>query len=382
MAPLPHICHISLLNPAIHSRIFFKMALSQVRAGFRVTIIAQDPASAPYMREGVQIIPLGIFGRLSWRRIWSVRKLARLARRQAADIYQVHTVELLATAKRLKQVLPHAKIVYDMHEDYVANILHADYYSEWMRPKLAEKVRSAQEDFVKWGDGLILAETCFQRILPFEQERVAVVRNKFQPPQAALAPRLDLANPALPMMLYTGTIAENWGVLDAIMLWERLNQIAPINLVIAGHSQDAKLLAQIRGKIDASGHSGRFALVGGENYVPFEELVALIKGCTFGVALYKLKENIKDRIPTKFYEFMAQGKCLIFTANPAWERLNAETPFGLVLPQGSDSEALTPFWAELQGLGKELAHSPLPQSAWSWETEAPKMLDLMHKLIS
>ena len=136
-----HICHLSLLNPAIHSRIFFKMARSQVRAGYRVTIVAQDPAPAPYVREGVQIIPIGVFGRLSWRRIWAVFKIARIAKRLAADIYQVHTVELLSTAQKIKQKLPRTRVIFDMHEDYVANIMHADYYGERSRKPLAQRVQ-------------------------------------------------------------------------------------------------------------------------------------------------------------------------------------------------------------------------------------------------
>src|SRR5687768_1730874 len=106
-----HICHLSLLNPAIHSRIFFKMALSQVQAGYRVSIIAQDPARAPYMREGVEIVPLGVFGRLSWRRLWSLGRMRRLAQGLAADVYQIHTVELLGLARKLKQRLPKAKVI-------------------------------------------------------------------------------------------------------------------------------------------------------------------------------------------------------------------------------------------------------------------------------
>lgn len=380
MADALHICHISLLNPAIHSRIFFKMALSQVQAGYRVTIIAQDPAPAPYLREGVEIIPLGVFGRLSWRRIWYSWRFSRIARRVGADIYQIHTVELLATGKKLKQALSRAKVVYDMHEDYVANILHADYYSEWSRPKLAARVIAVQDDFCKWGDGLILAEDCFQALLPFDPDRTVVARNKFRAPAIVPATKLDLADPKLPMMLCTGTIAENWGIFKAVSLWAEFNKFSAVNLVIAGHSQDAALLQELQLRVNATGLSGRFVLVGGSSYVPFEQLVALIKVCTFGVALYQLKENIKDRIPTKFYEFMAAGKPLVYSENPIWDSMNAHSKFGVVLPKAWTSEDAMTVFNQVKTLSTELQQHPLPSAAWSWDSESPRMLELMAKL--
>jgi glycosyltransferase involved in cell wall biosynthesis len=375
-----HICHISLLNPAIHSRIFFKMALSQVRAGYRVSIIAQDPAPAPYLREGIEIIPLGVFGRLSWRRIWYSWRFSKLAQRVQADIYQIHTVELLGAGKKLKKALPRCQVVFDMHEDYVANILFADYYPKASRPKLAARVKAVQENFCKWGDGLILAEECFQGILPFPSERTIVAANKFQAPSAVAPPRLVLQDPNLPMMLCTGTIAMNWGIFRAVDLWVEMNKFQPINLVVAGHSQDDGVIDAIQNRVKTNGLAHRFALVGGTTYVPYEELVALIKVCTFGVALYQLKENIKDRIPTKFYEFMAAGKPLIFSENPIWESLNRRSQFGVAVPEKADADSVRVVLSKLAMLSSALEVQPLRPEVWSWDSEAPKMLDLMRRL--
>lgn len=375
-----HICHLSLLNPAIHSRIFFKMALSQVEAGYRVSIIAQDSMKRPYMREGVQVIPIGVFGRLSWRRLWCARRVARLAQKLGADVYQVHTVELLAMAKRLKQALPKARVVYDMHEDYVSNILHADYYSEWARPRLAAKVRRIQDHFSHWGDGLIYAEDCFQGTVPFSPARMAIVRNKYQPPARTQLPPLHLRDTSLPMMLYAGTIAENWGILHAIDLWKMLNATHPLNLVVAGHSQDTRLLQRIHAQVAGTQLKDRFAMLGGDHYLPFENLVALIQACTFGVALYRLKENIKDRIPTKFYEFMAQGRPLLFTKNPAWEALNVRHPFGWPLSWPPDAEAVQQLWDQIHWHRSHGFPAPVPQHVWSWKHEAESMLGLIRSI--
>jgi glycosyltransferase involved in cell wall biosynthesis len=389
MASKPlHICHLSLLNPAIHSRIFFKMATTQVAAGHRVSIIAQDPSPVPYLRDGVQIYPIREFGRLSWRRLWLPRRIGRMAAELEADVYQVHTVELLGVGRKLKQESQRARVIFDMHEDYVANVLFADYYAEWTRARLANRIQGAQYDFARWGDGLILAEDCFQGIIPFDPERTAIVRNKYQAPREVPQPKLHLQELGLPMMLHTGTIAENWGVGRALELWIRLNSYQPLNLVIAGHSQDRKVIAQVHQVVEMAGLRERFCLLGGQDYLPYEDIVALIKACTFGTALYSLKRNIQDRIPTKFYEFMACNKPLVFTQNPAWDALNLTHPFGRSMvwpPEEADYSALlkwigAPPSSVASRIAPAIPFPPAPPTAWSWESEAPVMLDLIRKL--
>jgi glycosyltransferase involved in cell wall biosynthesis len=376
-----HICHLSLLNPAVHSRIFFKMARTQVAAGFRVTIIAQDSARVPYKRDGVTIVPLGVFGRLSWRRICSVGRLRRMAKKLKADVYQIHTVELLGVGKQLKQALPQAKVVYDVHEDYVANILYADYYAEWSRAKLADRVRVAQDDFQQWGDGLIYAEKCFEGLIPFDSNRTVVVQNKYQPPNVDEVRAFQLPV-GMPMMLVSGTLAENWGIFNAIDLWIAINRLHPLVLVMAGHSQDANLVDEAIQRAKESGFGDRFLMVGGKSYVPYEEIVALTKVCTFGVALYALKANIKERIPTKFFEFMAHQKPILFTANEAWDDLNEQLDFGMSISWPPTQDNIVRIVERFLMKPNDFYRKPISKTDWSWETESQAMLDLMRKILA
>ena len=354
------------------------MALAQVEAGYEVSIIAQDAAKQPYMREGVKIIPIGVFGRLSFRRILSIWSISRKAKALKADVYQIHAVELLALGKQLKKQLPKAKIVWDMHEDYVANILYADYYSDGSRKQLAARVANLQQDFCKWGDGLVLAEECFHSVLDFPAERTAIVRNKFQLPTSAIA--AENTQMAMPMMVCTGTIAEDWGVFRAIELWKALNKRQKVALVIAGHAQDGTILAKIEEAVAASGLGKQFLLLGGKEYLPFETIVQWIRSSTFGIALYDPKQNIKDRIPTKFYEFMAQNKPLVFSKNPAWDALNARLNFGLSVDWPLEDRDLDAIEAKLLHQDAIQSWEKIPKEEWSWEAEKAGMLDLLSKI--
>ncbi|MEL6843914.1 MAG: hypothetical protein AAFP02_11955, partial [Bacteroidota bacterium] len=58
-----HLCHLSLLNPLRHPRIYYKHALSACLAGYQVSVIAQGREEAHYDEAGIHLIPLAPFDR-------------------------------------------------------------------------------------------------------------------------------------------------------------------------------------------------------------------------------------------------------------------------------------------------------------------------------
>ncbi len=122
----PHICHLSLLNPLRHPRIYFKHAISERLAGYEVSVIAQGRGEAYEDEHGIHMQPLQVFSRLSAERLSRRQELYQMALELEADIYVLHSPELLGLAKKLKAQTG-AKILYDVHEDYRINIRHANY---------------------------------------------------------------------------------------------------------------------------------------------------------------------------------------------------------------------------------------------------------------
>lgn len=377
----PHICHLTVLNPALHSRIFHKEARSQYDAGYQVSIVGQDAATDPYLRDGIRIVPTGIFSRLQTARFLARKNILKLALAEDADIYQVHTPELLAVARKIKKNRPNTKIIYDVHEDYKLNILHAAYYPPLIRKVLSQKVIKAEQEFANYGDGLIYAENCFKDISALQEDRIAYVTNRFHRPEGNSDP-LELAEINLPLMLYTGTISENWGIMRTLKLWELLNRKSPVNLLVAGHTQDKRLLHKIRKQVEKSGLDYRFSMFKGADYVPYEHIINLIEQCSFGVALYQLRENIRDRIPTKFYEFMACRKPLIYTDNPAWNTLNEKLDFGMKMSWPPETRQVDEISAMLRNMQERFYKNPISEKDYAWEPEAKKMLALIERILA
>lgn len=374
---LPHIVHITLLNPALHSRIFYKMAVTQAEAGYQVTVIGRDPATEAYMHQGIRIIPIPSVPRLSRARIALRRQVGALADEAAPDILQVHSPELIREALRLKAKRPGMKLIYDVHEDYAQNIRHGGYYPPVLRDLLAARVRKQEKRFVRECAAVFYAEACFDNILGAPEGRHIVVGNKYRCPAQVNPVNLP---EDLPILLHTGTLALNWGVKRAIELWQGVHRHRPCRLVMAGHGHDEKLIAEIREMAASSGHAEHFHLLGGDEYLPYETMAGLFEKAAFGLALYEPRLNIRERIPTKFYEFMAVRRPVLFTRNLAWDAMNAKLDFGKSLTFPLSDDILKDIASELEAPASHYFSKGLKPEDYAWEPEGRSMTGMLSKL--
>ena len=365
-----HICHLTVLNPVQHSRIYEKEAISQRAAGFKVTVVGQGDAGKRVDAAGIELVGFPGFGRLSWGRFRSRKRILQAAKEIRADVYQVHTPELLDVAEELKQELPGSRIIYDMHEDYYLNLRFGGYISPILKGRLSNFVRKKEIRAAAWLDGVFYAEKCFRGILPIHPDKSITVENKFKAPPGWPSPGWESgrrASPENPMQLvFTGTVAENWGIMRSLELVRELNQHHPTGLKVIGQIHDADLGQQIQEFVTENQLEKRVNLQIGKTYVPHVELLETIRKNHVGTAFYQLRENLKDRIPTKFYEHMALQRPLLFTDNPAWNKLNDRIGFGMPVKfplADGQVKAIADRIAE----GWEIP--PINKKEWSWESE-------------
>ncbi|MDX1908803.1 MAG: glycosyltransferase [Bacteroidia bacterium] len=368
------VCHLTVLNPARHTRIFYKLARTQAAAGWKVYVIGQDPSPAPYEAEGVQVIPRRPFHRLAWERWLAPLLLFRQAWRVRARLYVIHAPELLFTAGLLK-LTTRARILYDVHEDYQANIRAARHYPGWLRRPLAWAVRAWERLAVSWLDGVSYAEAVYENFLQLPPARHTLVRNTFQATEQP-APE-DTSVPEAPYLLVTGTLAPGWGVLEALALWQKLCTHTPIRLVVAGHGQHPGFIRDIQETAARSGFEAYFTLIGGDTYVPYARIQSLIRGCRAGLALYEVSPNIQGKIPTRFYEYMALGKPLIFTPDADWVAFNHQWHIGL--PAMPAETSASEWWEALDAVVR--AYQQPPAEAWAWDTDGVRWLALCERVV-
>jgi len=348
--PKLHICHLSVLNPIHHTRIFFKLAWTQAKLGCKVSILAQAQKGHQWQITNIQTYPQPTFSRLSIRRLLTPFIYLRKALKRKADVYTIHTPELLLTALLLKALRPSISLIYDVHEDYAKNIQFAGYYPKAIR-FLAKAIRVYEKFAIRFFDYVTYAEYCYHDILNAKQ-KAYILRNSFtNRPIAHTTPQTPI--PSRPYLLYTGTIAENWGIKETLKLWIEWNKHQEILLIVAGFAPQPQILTDIQQQVEAANLSHNFQLIGGNTYLPYTEIIHLIKHCWLGLALYKLRPNIKGKIPTKFYEFMANKKPLLFTNDPQWIDFNQKYPLGFPWQNQTLSQIQTAIQSFKPHQGKE-----------------------------
>ncbi|MFK7925509.1 MAG: glycosyltransferase [Bacteroidia bacterium] len=322
----PHICHLSLLNPLLHPRIYYKHALSTKLAGYKVSVIAQGVGTPRFDDNGIHLLPLAPFARLSAERLSRKRQLLQMALAQEADIYVLHSPELLSLGRKLKAKTG-AKIIYDVHEDYRINLKHATYYPWGLRDLMAAYTRFAERQAVSWLDGVIYAESCYDNILSVPARKKLILQNTYTPRVADET--ADIVIPQTPYLLLSGTIAEERGLWESLASWEALNAVRPMRLVIAGHCQLPDLLARLRGYIAERQIEDSVQIIGGEDYVSPTNIQRLIQHSYAGMFLYRSQANLIGKYPTKLFEYLAFDKPLIYTDHPHWQAFDQKVRLGV-----------------------------------------------------
>ncbi len=321
------ILQLSVLDAVLHPRMYYKYALSFAEMGHQVKVIGEKKHNIFSPEKNIEILALPPIAPSAFARLRRQGHLWRIAWADKPDILMIHAIELTFFAFLYKKIRPHTYVIYDVFEDYEKNLFYNPLLANWKKKMLKIILRPLERFFAQYFDAVCYAENCYDNILNIPDEKKYVFLNKFSPKILKEPKKISL--PAEPYMLYTGTLEENWGVLQTIEIWIGFNQIRPLHLVMAGFTYDSKMLAHIEQKVAESGLKHLFTLYGGNEYVSYADITYLIQNSQFGTGLYLPTPSIVGKIPTKFFEYMYLGKPLLFTSEPYWNELNERWKFGI-----------------------------------------------------
>jgi glycosyltransferase involved in cell wall biosynthesis len=374
------VLHLTLRNESLHPRIFYKEAVSQAIAGIRVGIIGLSAEhTLPLRAKGCLIIPLAYASS----RLTRLRKMWAISLRLRPRVLHLHTPELLPLVLTLRLLLG-VKLVYDMHEDYLANRRYGQEYTRnrWWKVLQGQLLRGIERLSAPFLAQVCYAERCYGNLLRLPVGRSITLENKALKftegvlLQAEIQEKLD----GMPRLLVSGTIAKTWGVFEAVAIWAALNQHTPVALVVAGFAPDPVVLLELKKRTAATGFAGRFQLIGGDHFVSPLQIWELQQKCELGLACYRPAKHIKGRIPTKFYEYLAAGRPLFYNnQSPVWDAfLRPYYPSLGINPAQAEASAAS----ILAYLKKPPTLPAVPESVCSWSaTEAPKLRAVYAKLL-
>lgn len=306
---------ISVLKPVNDPRNYKKIGISLARSHkYEIYTIGFSCKSIP-VYPNIHFLPLPFFSRLSFARIISSWKIHRKLLKVKPDVIICTTHDLLIVSM-LNKILFGTKIIYDIQENYFKNILLSRAFPRWVRPLIAGFVRLKEMLLAPFFDFFFLAEQCYKQELPFIGNRYVVVENKYQ---GELVPTPKKPPGDKITLIYSGTIAEEYGVFEAIKLTSSLRQyFSDIRLKIIGHCPNKNTLSALRKAVEKLAYVD---LPGSGELVPHEVIIDELTQADFAVLPYRLNTYYSNRIPTKIYECLSLKTPMIVRNNPAWRHL-------------------------------------------------------------
>lgn len=361
----------SILKPVDDTRMYEKIGISLSNTNkYEVNIIGFYSKKI-IKTENIKFYPVFKFSRLSIYRLVAPLKYLRILFKVKPKLIIVTTPELLHVTYFYK-LLKSCKIIYDIQENYLANLRYNKVYPPYINLLLSYLVRKIEVLFSKHVCFFFLAETCYEKELDFLGKKYIVLENKYK----------ELYQlPAIPKikenihLLYSGTIAINYGILEAIQFSKVLQKnFKNIKFTIAGYCAQKDLFEKVKSEIAGFEF---IELIGGNTLVPHSEIIKLIKISDFGLVPYQPDKSIDCKIPTKLYEYLVNRLPVIIQNHALWisfcDRFNAAIPI--------DYNSFDVYHT-MELIQSKTFFNSRDQRELLWETEENKLLDAIEKCIS
>jgi glycosyltransferase involved in cell wall biosynthesis len=175
-------------------------------------------------------------------------------------------------------------------------------------------------------DWFFLAEKVYANQLRFIGKRFQIIENKAIIPDNLLN-KTSTSN-IKTTFVYSGTIAEHYGIFEALRFIERLYQRNKnIELTIIGFAPDKKVFQKVRHIVDQKIY---IKTLGGDAFIPHDQILKEISLCDFCLMPYRKNKATECRIPTKLFECLAMEKPVIISPDALWESIVNKNNAGIV----------------------------------------------------
>ena len=366
------VCHITSAHPRYDQRILYRECVSLQDAGYEVTLVVNDVAEDEIFR-GVNIVSTNksYKGKRFQRMLLGVKNVYNRSKEIDADIYHIHDPELLRVALKYKKM--GKKVIFDSHEDYVAQIREKRYLPKFLRNMIANLYYIYESYVFQRIDGVVSPAKMDSKNLENRALKIAYVDNR---------PRLD----ELPAkgsfeceeregLCYAGGLTYERGILFAAKAASLLKS----PLYLAGAFSSEKFEKEI-----LEGENADY--VHYEGMLGREEVYRLYSRCAIGLCtLLRVGQYaIMPNLPTKVYEYMAMGMPVILSDIPSIRAIIEKHKFGMLVdPENPEDIAEKVRYLyenpdEMRAMGKK--GKELVYTEWNWKSEGEKLLDLYKKI--
>ncbi len=303
----------SALKPVTDPRMYEKIGMALVRRENHEVHVMGFCSRKHVRQPNMYFHVLLCANRLSWKRFTVALKYYKKLLQVRPDVLIVNSPDLLIVTFIYK-ILFRPTFIYDIRENYYYNLVHGNAFPVFTRNMFAMFVRGVEWCTRPFADAYLLAERCYARELPFIKGKYEIVENKFEPlTDVLVVPRRR----GRYRLLYTGTIAESYGIYEAVALVKALHGVdSRYTLTIIGYEAQPTERKRLRELVvDAP----FIRLVGVDQPVPHEQIIGAIGEADLALAPYRNNRSFRDKIPTKFYEYIHHRIPFLIPHNTLWE---------------------------------------------------------------
>lgn len=329
MLTTPKVCHVISGYFRNDARVFYRQCLSLKKYDFNVCILTND-AGPNEIQEGVDVISCTQMPIARWKALlFATKYFYQHAVEIDADVYQLHSPELLPLAVKLKKL--GKKVVYDAHEDMPAHILEKEWLPIWSRKivswcfslymghvyKLIDEVISPHTHVVKdvvkrFGKGILIAN-------------FPIIKKNYVSTESNYLNRQNI-------FCYSGTVYtySNQQTITSAM----------IKAVGAHYHVVGYIDSDQQTKLMQTEASNRVKFLG---RLSQDDLAKFYHKSIAGIAVYDYKLNLGNKLGSygtnKIFEYMEAGLPIICTDYELWKDIVERYQCGICVKPG-DKEAL------------------------------------------
>lgn len=369
------VCIITTVHQPFDTRIFHKEARTLAEAGYQVALIAQHDKDE--IVDGIKIIalpkPKNRFSRI----FLLNRRAYKIALMQNADIYHFHDPEFLPWAKKLRYK-KQAKVVYDIHEDYPAEILTKHWIPKYFRLIVAWAFNKLEKIISKELNSLITVSPKIETIFrEYEIKNITIVTNyplmQYFPQQNSL--KKDMINNCV-NLIYVGGLTLVRGIKEIVQSLEYLSY------------DNVKLI--LIGSFVEKGFKSELEILPGWDKVEYkgwmaqQEAYLEMQKADIGLLCLLPTPNHIYSVPNKLFEYMAAGIPVIASYFDYFKEVITQNKCGIcVNPKDPKDIAkaidyLINHPEEGKIMGENGKKAVLEK--YNWETESKKLITLYEEL--
>lgn len=375
----PHVCLLSASYPVSYSRFLYREAFSLSKAGYRVTLIGLEDAEPIPQDSQVKVVPVPV--RRLGRKFETVCQVARIARKEQAQVYHCLDPWALSIGFSLKRTQPSAKVIYEATEWFSR--------AQFERQDLVLPVRRLA---YRWIEGLERrARTSADAIIDTNPTRAQRFSNASCP--VVLVPnyprREDLPAPAEQRNLYlayTGLISRHRGfevLLRALAVV--VHQHPEVKLCVVGNFDSRDNLGPWTSRfVNENGLPNNLELLG---WLPYHEMFKRIVPCLAGVILLQPgRTNDYTGQPNKLFEFMGTGLAVVCSDFPEMASIVRLHRCGWLVDPTDVSAVAAAISEAIANPAATVLRGQAAREAvlanYTWDVAEERLLDLYQQILS